>query len=249
MSMATSDGSGSLEAYFAESSDWNRSRWGDLDRSRRRAWCVALVAAACTFSLSLALLVLLPLKRVEPYLIRVDGSTGVVDVVPAFTGGASMPEAVTRYFLSHYVLTCERFDAATAESDYQECGAFHTARGNQAWYALWNPTNPASPLNQHRDGSSVAVDIESVSFLQPVSGVADLAQVRYRQIEHSASGASSHLTHWIATIQYAYARPSTDPTVRRWNPLGFKIVRFVSEPEVWRDPEGTAPAIPARGVR
>ena len=46
---------------------------------------------------------------------------------------------MTRYFLTHYVTVCERFNFSTAESDYEECGAFHSAQRNQAWYALWNP--------------------------------------------------------------------------------------------------------------
>jgi type IV secretion system protein VirB8 len=36
----------------------------------------------------------------------------------------------------------------------------------------------------------------------------------------------------VATIQYVYAEPAKDPKIRRWNPLGFKIVDFRSEPEV-----------------
>lgn len=47
-----------------------------------------------------------------------------------------MPEAVTRYFLDHYVTICERFNFSTAESDYEECGAYHTAARNQDWYTL-----------------------------------------------------------------------------------------------------------------
>ena len=38
-------------------------------------------------------------------------------------------------------------------------------------------------------------------------------------------------THWIATLQYAYGEPSKDPRVRRWNPLGFKVVELTAEPE------------------
>ncbi len=73
-------------------------------------------------------MVLMPLKRVDPFVIRVDNTTGLVDVVPVYAGQAQMPEAVTRYFLDHYVTVCERFNFATAESDYEECGAFHTRR-------------------------------------------------------------------------------------------------------------------------
>ena len=68
---------------------------------------------------------LLPLKRVDPFVIRVDSTTGVVDVVPVYAGQATVEEAVTRYFLTHYISICERFNFATAESDYEECGAFH----------------------------------------------------------------------------------------------------------------------------
>ena len=112
-------------------------------------------------------------------MIRVDNTTGVVDVVPVYAGHSGMPEAVTRYLLTHYVTVCERFNFATAESDYEECGSFHTAQRNQAWYALWNPTNPASPLNIYKDGTTVRAQVTSVSFFKRASGVGDLAQVRY----------------------------------------------------------------------
>ena len=68
--------------------------------------------------------------------------------------------------------------------------------------------NPASPLNVHKDGSTVRVQVESVSFFKRASGVTDLAQVRYLKAERAGGGApTSTFTHWIATIQYAYAHP------------------------------------------
>jgi type IV secretion system protein VirB8 len=181
---------------------------------------------------------LTPLKRVEPFVIRVDNSTGVVDVVPVYAGHAALPETVTRYFLDHYVSVCERFDFATAESDYEECGAFNTAARNQLWYDTWRKSNPASPLNVYRDGSTVRAQVNSISFFQGASGVSDLAQVRYTKAKREAGGTDEQVTHWIATIQYAYGPPSKDPTVRRWNPLGFKVVTFSAEPEVLTEPVG-----------
>ena len=47
--------------------------------------------------------------------------------------------------------------------------------------------------------------------------------------------APPHLTRWIATVQFSYASPPRDPRLRRWNPLGFKIVEFGSEPEVFTE--------------
>jgi type IV secretion system protein VirB8 len=189
-----------------------------------------------------ALALLIPLKRVEPFVVRVDNTTGIVDVVPVYDGHAPLDEAVTRYFLTHYITVCERFNSYTAESDYEECGAFHTARRNQEWYALWTPTNPRSPLNVHKDGSTIRAEVESVSFFKRATGVEDLAQVRYLKSERQG-GASSHITHWIATVQYAYGDPPKDPKTRRWNPLGFKVVDVGSEPEVIASSDqGTLPA-------
>jgi type IV secretion system protein VirB8 len=239
--MSARSAEGDLTAYFEEASGWDRDRLADTQRSMRRAWVVASAAGLCALGASLALVLLLPLKRVEPYVIRVDATTGVVDVVPVYRGTASLPETVTRYLLANYVRVCERFNYATAESDYQECGAFQTPQGNQAWYALWNPSNPNSPLNLHRDGSIVAVQIESVSFLQPGNRT-ELAQIRYRKVEQNADGEPRQVTHWIATVQYGYQPPSADARLRAWNPLGFRILHFTTEPEVLNEAPASAPA-------
>lgn len=225
-----------LVGYFQEATSWDADKAALIGRSARTAWRVAGAGWFCAVASSGALLALMPLKRVEPFVVRVDNTTGVVDVVPVFAGHTRMDEAVTRYFLTHYVSVCERFNFSTAESDYEECGAFHAPQRNQAWYALWNPTNPSSPINTHKDGSSVRVQVESVSFFQRATGLVDLAQVRYVKADAQGPGAEERFSHWIASIQYAYADPSKDPRVRRWNPLGFRIIDFRPEPEVITEP-------------
>jgi len=79
------------------------------------------------------------------FVIRVDNSTGIVDVVPMFAGNAEMSQIVTRYFLDHYVTVCERFNFSTAESDYEECASFHAPARNSAWVSMWDRSNPLSP--------------------------------------------------------------------------------------------------------
>ena len=236
----------SLDAYFREAASWDADRLLQVQRSARRAWQVAGAGWSCALAVVLALVVLMPLKRVDPFLVRVDSSTGIVDIVPVYTGKAGLEQSVTRYFLSHYVSVCERFNFATAESDYEECGAFHAAQRNQAWYALWNPSNPDSPLNVHKDGSTVRVQVEAVTLFQRASGVSDLAQVRYLKAQRQGGDADEHLSHWIATVQYAYAAPSKDPRVRRWNPLGFKVLELTSEAEAAPEPAPAKLAVPGR---
>jgi type IV secretion system protein VirB8 len=218
--------------YFQQAESWDADRTDQFRRTARIAWWVAGAGWLCATSSCVALAFLMPLKRVDPFLVRVDNSTGIVDVVPVFAGVVKSEEAVTRYFLSHYLNVCERFNFATAESDYEECGAFHSAQRNQAWYAQWTASNPASPLNVHKDGSTVRVQVNSVSFFTKASGLSDLAQVRYLKAARPGAGGEEVFTHWIATIQFAYVDPSKDPKTRGWNPLGFKIVDFRSEPEI-----------------
>ncbi len=221
-----------LEAYLNEAASWDADRATQRERSTRIAWRIAALATALWVLSMVTLLMLMPLRRVEPFVIRVDNTTGIVDVVPVFAGKTSMQEVVTRYLLDHYVTVCERFNFATAESDYEECGAFHSAARNQAWFSQWDRTNPASPLNVYKDGTSVRAQVGAVSFFTRANGLADLAQVRYTKAQRAGSGAADQITHWIATIQYAYADASKDPRVRRWNPLGFKVLEFRAEPEV-----------------
>jgi type IV secretion system protein VirB8 len=152
--------------------------------------------------------------------------------VPIFVGRGEMPEMLTRHLLNLYVTACERFNFATAESDYEQCQAFHAPARNQAWTAFWDRANPASPLNAYKDGSSVRAQVRSISFFNRANGTQDLAQIRYRKTRRTSASANDQVTQWTATVQYVYGAPSKDPIARQWNPFGFKIVEFKSEPEV-----------------
>src|SRR5580704_14811263 len=78
----------SLDDYFAQAASWDSDRYLQAARSERRAWFAALGGWLCALASTLAVALLVPLKRVEPYVVRVDSSTGVVDVVPAYSAGA-----------------------------------------------------------------------------------------------------------------------------------------------------------------
>jgi type IV secretion system protein VirB8 len=222
-----------LLGYLEEAASWDADRVGQASRSAAVAWRVAAAGCLCAVASAVALVLLVPLKRVEPYVIRVDNSTGVVDLVPMYTGHAELGDAVTRYFLTRYITVCEQFDYAMAESNYEECGAFNSARLNQSMYMKWNKANPSSPLNVHKDGSAETVRIESVSLFRRANGTSDLAQVRYARLERQAEGVPGRVTHWIANIEYHYGKPPDDPRTRGWNPLGFEVTDLGIEPEVF----------------
>ncbi|HTY94246.1 MAG TPA: type IV secretion system protein [Steroidobacteraceae bacterium] len=225
------NGTAELASYWQESASWEADRirqWRDTARIWR--WAAA-AGWTCALGVATAIAVMMPLKRVEPYLIRVDNSTGVVDVVPEYDGRAPASQVLTRYLLSHYVDVCQRFDLAMAPSDYNECGAFHTAQRNQLWYAEWKRSNPDSPLNLYRDGTVVQATVTSVTFLKDADHDPGLAQVRYLKRVQPAGDAAAQSSHWIASIRFQYGPPPRDARQRTLNPLGFRIVDFHAEQE------------------
>ena len=225
-----------LEPYFAEAASWDRDRTLMHWRSERRAWRVAGTALVLLTLAIGALLALMPLKTVKPFVIRVDNATGMVDVVPEYEAKAPEQELVSRYFLTHYVTLRERYFYGTAESDYQEVGAFHSPQLNQDWMELWNANNPQSPVNLNKDGTTQRVQVKAVSFFQRANGLHDLAQVRFSKFSRAGGSGPEQATHWIATIQYAYVRPSEDLKDRAHNPLGFRVVDYQREPELLVEP-------------
>jgi type IV secretion system protein VirB8 len=220
-----------LTAYFEEASRWDADRVRSTEWRARLAWIVAAISLLCMLASIVAVMLLTPLKEVVPFLVRVDSRTGIVDVVPTYDGTVTLDETISRYLITHYVSTCERFNWSTAESDYEECAAFHGAQRNQQWAAAWTKVNPESPLNRYKDGTTVRVDVQGVTFFARANGIRDLAQVRYLKGIRRGNGADEQRSYWTATIQYAYVAPAKDPRRRQWNPLGMRIVEFRAEAE------------------
>jgi type IV secretory pathway component VirB8 len=144
-----------------------------------------------------------------------------------------------------YISVCERFDYALAAADYRHCGVFNSARLNEALYAHWARGNPRSPLNIHRDGSSVGVRIQAVSFLGRARGGGHLAQVRFERITRQPGGTVRSRRQWIATLGYRFTGAPARAAARRWNPLGFEVTAL----ELERDALGSARPAPQRRVR
>jgi type IV secretion system protein VirB8 len=234
--------SAEIESYLADAQRWDQDLVARGEASRRRAYWVAGAFGGLATLALLAFDVMLPLKSVEPFVIRVDNTTGVTDVVPVYVGKGEVSEAVTRYLLHNYVVTRERYFYAMAEQDYNLVGAYNSPVLNTAWMQGWDRANPDSPLVKYRDGSTLRSQVQAISFIKRADGTQDLAQVRFiTALKQGGSGAET-IQHWIATIQYGYVAPSKDEQLRALNPLGFRILEYRREPEIISDPAAPATA-------
>ena len=77
-----------LKTYFDEAKSWDADRWRSAERSKRLAWGVAAFAGLLATAAVGAVAALAPLKTTVPFVIRVDRTTGAVDVVSALKRGS-----------------------------------------------------------------------------------------------------------------------------------------------------------------
>jgi type IV secretion system protein VirB8 len=222
----------SLENYMLEAQSWELDRARRAERSAKVAWVVAGVAALVAVFAVAAVSGLTPLKQPVPVLIRVDSSSGIVDIVPTYEGTTDIEQVVTRNLLQNYVIARERYFYGTAEADYELVASQNSPRLNQEWAALWATNNPASPLNVYKDGTSIRTQVRSVTFLKLESGKDKLAQVRFTRSTRAGGTGEEQASHWVSTIEFAYVQPSKDDKMRSLNPLGFRVVEYRREPEV-----------------
>ncbi|MBB3133196.1 type IV secretory pathway component VirB8 [Rhizobium pisi] len=78
----------SLKSYFERARRFDQDRLVQVERSARIAWSIAIAASVLAATSIFAVAGLTPLKTVEPFVVRVDNSTGIVDVVSALTSAA-----------------------------------------------------------------------------------------------------------------------------------------------------------------
>ena len=231
-----------LEAYFEAARGWDDDRLQQAARSTRRAWWIAGIAITFAALALLAVVLLTPLKQVEPFVVRVDNSSGIVDVVPQYQGKGELSQLVTRHLLNAYVTARERYFYAMAESDYEAVGAYNSARLNQLWSADWDRNNALSPLNLYKDGTTVRAQVRAITFLKRANGLGDLAQVRFITAARPGGSGAEQVSHYIVTLQYGYGEPSKDERLRALNPLGLRVLDYRREPEIVDAPPAGLPA-------
>lgn len=219
----------SLKAYFDRARLWEQDELRAAIRSKRFAWIVAFIALIGMIASVFAVAALAPLKSVEPFIIRVDGSLGIVDTPTALSDAPNileMNEAITRYFLAKYVRAHEGYSRATIEHNYDIVSTM-SVRNIQASYADWiSGNNPDSPQNIYGTLGVVSIRIKAIQLIKP-----GLASVRY--IENASEQESTTTRYWIATIAYELL-PEEKLTIQQRiiNPLAFAITEYHKDPEV-----------------
>jgi len=217
----------SLDAYYADSASWNHDRVNAIRSSQRIAWWIAGAACLVAVLEAVALVVLMPLKQVEPYTLMVDKTTGYVQALKPLDPGKVTPDsALTQSFLVQYVIAREGFDFATVNQNYRKVALFSSGAARSSYLTQMQASNPASPLVTLPRGAAIDTRVKSVS---PVGQ--DTALVRFDTVRTDANGQAQPPSPWIATIRYRYSTDPMNLEDRFVNPLGFQVVSYRKDPE------------------
>lgn len=218
-----------LRAYFAEARSWDQDRLRAAVRSRRLAWTAAGLATLLALSAVAAVVVLIPLKTVEPYVVRVDRATGAVEVMTGLSGGKDLTyeEAVTKSFLATYVRARDSWLPGAAEANFRQVSIMSTPEEQQRWAAAFRPSNPASPQVALGRAAEAQAAVRAISFVS-----AKVANVRFHRTVRQGGQVTE--SDWIATLAFAYAKAPMAEADRLRNPLGFQVSSYRADPEVVR---------------
>ncbi|APG88064.1 type IV secretion system protein VirB8 (plasmid) [Sinorhizobium americanum CCGM7] len=215
----------SLKSYFEKARRFDQDRMIMAERSVRIAWSVAVIAGLLAVFLAVAVLALTPLKTVEPFVVRVDNSTGIVDVVSALgSAPGTYDEAVTKYFAARYVRGREGYVWSEAEENFRTVSLLSAEAEQSRFAALYGGSNPLSPQNMYGRTATSKVNIVSIALIN-----AQVASVRYTKTV--VRGEEVRTTHWVATLTFDYVNAPMSATDRLVNPLGFVVSEYRADPE------------------
>ncbi|MEP7131397.1 MAG: type IV secretion system protein [Sphingomicrobium sp.] len=213
--------------YFSAARSWAEGQTAVSSREAKIAWRVAAGAAAIALLLAFALLLLVPLKSVEPYVLTVDRQTGAVEqAMTVQQGKLSQNEAVIQAQLAGYVIARETFDQTDLAQQYRRVQLLSGPLVARAYVGQMAANNPESPLHTLNPGDTVSVQIRSVSLIAAGSGL-----VRFTATRTAAGAASGTARNYIAAIAFGFNGRPLRASDRYDNPLGFQVTRYRRDEE------------------
>lgn len=226
------------QKYFQEARSWDVQFSDRVKKSEKTAWMIAGISSGIAFCMALAISVMMPLKTIEPYVVSVDKSTGIVDVISKIDISnniinESTQEVIDKYWIHKYLLNRESYSWNTIEHAREIVGIL-SAPQVQVEYANFNnpEKNADAPVSIYGYDISVGIAIKSLTFIKSevVSGI-ERKTALIRITKTQSKGSYSVSSHWQVTLTFSYYNTPSAQTIRYLNPLGFQVVHYRIDPE------------------
>ncbi|NRR30390.1 hypothetical protein HSX11_09320 [Oxalobacteraceae bacterium] len=195
-------------------------------RSRILAWRVAIVAIAVAFIVAVALLLLMPLKQVVPYVITVDKLTGESSIAISSKNFVTNSTLNDKHWVKSFLLARERYNFKLLQYDYD---TVKSLAGDGPWKVYSKLYDGDAGLDK-KIGENTEITPTILSIALNETGI---ATVRYElRTKDMRSVAEPVLTRRVATIRYSYKQQGSRKEFDLIdNPLGFSVDAYQTDPE------------------
>ncbi len=213
---------------------WEIEAAVQLRRSERRAWLVAGAACLTACGCAVALITLVPLHRVVPYVVTVDKLTGETAVTTT-EGATTRPNAMAdKHWIKTFVIARERYNWQVVEQDYN---TVRRLAGADPWSAYQKTFDGDDGLD-HKYGQNIEVTPNILSITLAGSGLATVRFELVRRDKRLPADTGTVTSRRVATLRYAYERKTMRESEALENPFGFVVPGYQTDPELVA--EGTA---------
>lgn len=201
------------------------------EQSNKRAYLISGISLLITIISVTAVCLLTPLKSVEPYVIRVDNTTGMVDIITSVNeANFTSNEALDKYFATMYVKAREGYYYDILQNDYELTQILSFPNVASEYLKIYEGDKARDQVL--KDDFEVEIDIVSVTLSN--SAGTSVATIRFNEITKKRDSKTivSNKAK-IATLAYEYQPQSlTTEKERIKNPLGFKVSTYRIDDEI-----------------
>lgn len=192
-------------------------------RTQRNRWMIIAIVSIILAVVSMSAVVgLLPLKEVRPYVVMVDKTTGEAEkIVQVRPVNLAEQEAVRQAELVSYVIDRETYDVSDNESRIPEVLNRSQGQARSSLISLWTRGNASYPPEIYKSRSRLLVKVISIALLNETT-----AQVRFRK-SLETQGENPKVRDFVATVSFEF-QPKVERNLELvWkNPLGFVVKNY-----------------------
>ena len=184
---------------------------------------ITALSICCNIVLILALFQVLPLYRVEPFLLTFQNRSEQVYNIQPMKNGLRNAKAVTEVFVREYVLLRSSFERDIPEME-----------------ARWNPDGPVREMSDrrvyedfYRNTAQKALNIirtrglsREVKILSVNELTQGIWQVEYETRDMYPDSDRPEVNYWTASLNVTYKPKSVKYGDRLKNPVGFTVTRY-----------------------
>ncbi|EAI9216548.1 type IV secretion system protein [Campylobacter jejuni] len=200
-----------------------------IDKSNKRAWLIAFISIFIAIISIIAVVLLTPLKTIEPYVIRVDNTTGMVDILTMLDEKEiKANEALDKYFISTYVKAREGYYYDLLNQDYLLTQLMSSEKVANEYRALYEGDNARDQILKN----SNEVSVQILSIVLGESNGVKTATVRAIITTKNLTSKGTTQATKVITLSYDYILAKASEENRFLNPLGFKVLTYRIDDEV-----------------